>query len=168
MPFKKGHKHNENWYRAVSRPRPKKVKDAISLAQKGRVHTPQEGFQKGHKPIDGTEKTRFYKGQTSWNKGTGVGTDPTKIKLSVYKSNAKKRGLLFEVSLEQMRLFVSGKCYYCGSQSSGIDRVDNSLGYVEGNMVGCCGVCNHMKHTMSKEEFIKKCLQIVQAVGYEV
>lgn len=59
--FKKGHKHSENWYKAMSKPRPGHVRKAVSIAQKGRRHKPQEGFKKGHKPYAGTEKTRFSK-----------------------------------------------------------------------------------------------------------
>lgn len=35
-----------------------------------RKHTPQEGFQLGHKPYKGCEKGWFKKGQKPWNKGT--------------------------------------------------------------------------------------------------
>lgn len=144
------------------------AKICISQAQKGRKHKLQEGFQKGHESIKGTEKTRFRKGTISWNKGKGIGTNPIKIKLSTYRATAKKHGLPFEVNFEQMQKFVTGKCYYCGCQATGIDRVDNSFGYIEGNMVGCCGVCNHMKYTMSKKDFINKCKQIVTITGYEI
>lgn len=46
----------------------KETKISISLAQKGRTHLKQEGFRKGHKVFGGI-KTRFVKGQTSFNKG---------------------------------------------------------------------------------------------------
>jgi hypothetical protein len=46
-----------------------KTRQSIRKAQKGRRHTKQEGFQKGHKAFAGTEKTRFKKGQISWHKG---------------------------------------------------------------------------------------------------
>jgi hypothetical protein len=34
--------------------------------------------------------------------------------------------------------------------------------------IGCCGVCNHMKYTMNKKDFINKCKQIVTITGYEI
>jgi len=52
---------SEKWYKAVCKPRPQHVKDAVSKAQKGRVHQPQEGFRVGHE-VFGGEKTRFSKG----------------------------------------------------------------------------------------------------------
>lgn len=60
---------SQKWYEAVSKPRPQHVKDAISLAQRGRKHTEGEGFQKGHKSYAGTERTRFQKGHVPWAKG---------------------------------------------------------------------------------------------------
>lgn len=58
----------------------------VSLAQKGRKHTENEGFKKGHKPINGTEKTRFKKGFKPWNTGkSGV------YKKEVLENWSKKR-----------------------------------------------------------------------------
>ena len=158
----------KKWLESVSRPRPNYVKEAISKAQKGRKHQFREGFQKGHQPISGTEKTRFYKGQPSWNKGTGIGTNPIKIKLSTYRANAKRVGRQFEVTLEKMREILSTPCIYCGDKSTGIDRIDNKKGYIEGNIAPCCGVCNHMKWNLSKQDFIERCKKIVICVGYEI
>jgi len=36
---------------------------------------------------------------------------------------------------------------------NGIDRVDNSLGYVKENCKSCCFRCNKIKRDMSLEEF---------------
>jgi hypothetical protein len=47
----------------------KETRKKISLAQKCRIHHPQEGFRRGHKVYDGGENTRFKKGQIPWNKG---------------------------------------------------------------------------------------------------
>lgn len=63
MPFQKGHQHIENWRKAVSKPRPPHVGEAVSRAQKGRQHQRQEGFQPGHAAHPGTEATRFKPGQ---------------------------------------------------------------------------------------------------------
>lgn len=37
---------------------------------------------------------------------------------------------------------------------NGLDRIDNSKGYIEGNILACCFVCNKAKGTMSYKEFI--------------
>jgi hypothetical protein len=158
----------KKWLESVSKPRPKYVREAISKAQKGRKHTVQEGFQKGHPPISGTERTMFYKGQPSWNKGTGKGRNPIFARYQTYKSNAKKRNKKFNITRDEFCEYVGKKCFYCGEISVGIDRVDNSLGYVKGNMVPACETCNHMKWNLTKDQFIQKCKQIVTCVGYEI
>ena len=159
--FIKGHLHGKNWNKAVKKPRPKYVIDAIKQAQKGRKHTQKEGFQKGHEAMAGTERTRFKKGRIPWNKGKGVGEDPFKLKLRIYRSNAKKKGIPFEVTLKEMTNFLQSRCVYCGEQSTGIDKIDNKGGYVKGNMEPCCMICNHMKNNLTKESFIIKIGKIV-------
>ena len=87
-----------------------------------------------------------------------------KGKYSEYKSNASKRGLTFNLTLEEFKQFWSGKCYYCGDKISsvGIDRRDSAKGYTENNLVCCCSICNSMKSNMSLKDFINKCKQICE------
>jgi hypothetical protein len=88
-----------------------------------------------------------------------------------YKSNAIRKGVAFELTLEEFIKITSSDCFYCGSKPSsiqrrqnhqgfyiynGIDRVDNSIGYIKENVVPCCWECNSAKKTMSIEIFVKK------------
>ena len=85
--------------------------------------------------------------------------------LRVYEYSAKERNLEFNLSRENFENLVLSDCTYCGQEPSqfqtrfsefkynGIDRVDNSLGYVEGNCAPCCKLCNRMKDVMSVKEF---------------
>ncbi len=73
--------------------------------------------------------------------------------------------LTYEEFLEFTKI---DKCYYCNSniiwrphhikgKGNGgyhLDRKDNNLGYTKENCVVCCFVCNKMKSTMVKENFI--------------
>lgn len=68
------------------------------------------------------------------------------------KSSAKRRGLDFSFKLEEYSDLIKLPCYYCdnllGKQSvigSGLDRIDSSKGYVQGNCVSCCKLCNQIK-----------------------
>jgi len=82
----------------------------------------------------------------------------------VYKYSAKSRGRDFELSIEQFEGYWQQPCYYCGDkiETIGLDRINNDKGYSIDNIVPCCYICNIMKRTMSKEEFIKHCKKIAQ------
>ena len=81
------------------------------------------------------------------------------------KASANKRGYTFDLSLDRVDFLSQQNCSYCGTEPSqvlssfpnfkynGIDRVDNSLGYVEGNCVPCCKLCNRMKDVLSVDDF---------------
>lgn len=42
----------------------------------------------------------------------------------------------------------------------GIDRTDNSTGYILENCIPCCDICNYMKNDLSKDKFIYKISKI--------
>lgn len=88
-----------------------------------------------------------------------------------YRSHARRRGYEFDLTVEQFRSVTQRPCQYCGSPPdnthkparprpgaepyiySGIDRVDNSVGYIESNVVPCCHICNRAKSDMSLDAF---------------
>lgn len=88
-----------------------------------------------------------------------------------YRSEARKRGYCWELSMEQFTDLTSSNCAYCGKPPSngfrreykmregvfiynGIDRQDSSLGYSLANCVSCCRLCNRMKQRLSVPDFI--------------
>lgn len=90
-----------------------------------------------------------------------------------YKKGAKERNLAFDLSKNKFGYLIFQRCYYCGCIESnireikkyktneidrvlkynGIDRIDNTMGYVESNVVPCCKTCNIAKHTMTQNDF---------------
>lgn len=84
-------------------------------------------------------------------------------KFNQYNKNARQRKLVFELKKEEFKKYWGGRCYYCNDkiETIGIDRIDSSIGYIKGNMVRCCRVCNLMKRNTSSDEFINKCKKIV-------
>lgn len=92
----------------------------------------------------------------------------------ITKKNAKKRGLEFSLTKDELRILLHQDCYYCGSPPSnafkifrdsdrfrtelkyqGLDRIDSNKGYITGNVRPCCIVCNHLKWSHSEEEFFR-------------
>ncbi len=95
-----------------------------------------------------------------------------------YRGSARRRGLAFELTKEEFARMTKENCWYCGAQPSqvardgsaqtksiylynGIDRVDNKVGYILGNCVPCCSMCNRMKSVYHCEDFIAQIRRIV-------
>ena len=71
------------------------------------------------------------------------------------KGQAKARDIEFTLSKDQFMSIVYTSCSYCGStEKIGVDRIDNTKGYVNGNVTSCCPVCNRMKATHSATDFL--------------
>jgi len=85
-----------------------------------------------------------------------------------YQTRAKKKGLEFSLSKESFRNMITQECSYCGILPTkkrrknnsmivwnGIDRIDNTKGYISNNIVTCCQTCNTAKSTMTVKEFLE-------------
>lgn len=79
-----------------------------------------------------------------------------------YKNRAKRKGYGFSISRERFIELIQKPCFYDNVEKSnnykgyrynGIDRVDSSKGYEEGNVVPCCKKCNTAKNNMGKGGF---------------
>lgn len=76
---------------------------------------------------------------------------------------AFKRGIPFKITFEYAVMFKNKRCFYCGDPINriGLDRYDNSKGYIKGNIVACCTTCNRMKLDHSCSFFITQCNKII-------
>jgi len=81
-----------------------------------------------------------------------------------YRKSARKRGYTFELSFEQFMTFWQKSCYYCGAEIKriGMDRIDNSKGYILSNLVPCCKWCNEWKRAKTQQEYIKHCKDVAE------
>lgn len=84
-----------------------------------------------------------------------------------YKKSAKYRDLEFSLDREYFVALAHQPCAYCGDMDgrkkrytgdefrmNGIDRVDNTKGYIKGNVVSCCKMCNRAKRDYEKSTFL--------------
>jgi len=84
------------------------------------------------------------------------------------KAAAKRRGLLFELSRNEVDCITQQNCYYCGTEPAntqrvrfnddelkynGLDRIDSLGHYENGNVVPCCKLCNQAKNDLTTKEF---------------
>jgi hypothetical protein len=88
--------------------------------------------------------------------------------LKQYRVAARARGIVWDLSAEEFAVITASTCAYCGLPPrtvarpskngwfiyNGIDRVDSGLGYVVGNVVACCPICNHAKRDMTLSVFV--------------
>lgn len=87
-----------------------------------------------------------------------------------YRIEAKRRNYEFNLSPEEFIEIVNKPCYYCGISDSqyfthdttkkkhsfsGIDRIDNRIGYNYDNVVSCCKKCNTAKNSIEPEMVVK-------------
>jgi hypothetical protein len=90
-----------------------------------------------------------------------------------YKRSASKSDREWSISKAQFKTLILSNCHYCGIEPrqkrhnnkilyNGIDRLDNTKGYIEGNCVACCGTCNWMKGKLSVGDFLSKINRISQ------
>lgn len=94
----------------------------------------------------------------------------------MYRRNAANVDRVFGLTFEEFQQLCIRPCYYCMAlpetraagtkkyypviQSSGIDRLDSSVGYIPSNCVPCCTRCNLAKGTLSCSDFIQMCSRV--------
>lgn len=77
------------------------------------------------------------------------------MSFSSYKFRAKKKEMKFNVPSDVFNILSLRPCYYCRVVKAevGIDRIDNSKGYVSGNCVPSCWDCNRSKSNKTLVEY---------------
>jgi hypothetical protein len=87
-----------------------------------------------------------------------------------YRDSAVVSEREFTLSLEEFKSLIQQDCYYCGDKPerkykskrgvliyyNGLDRVDNTQGYVFTNIVPCCRSCNFAKNTSDQLAFLNR------------
>lgn len=84
-----------------------------------------------------------------------------------YKNSAINRGYSFDLTEQQFVSISTSNCHYCGIEPSnsketygdtfvlnGIDRKNNTIGYVFDNCLPCCSICNRAKLDMPYDDFV--------------
>jgi len=108
------------------------------------------------------------------------GSSVFKKNYSTLKRVCKSSGKELELNFKEWYDLVNQNCHYCGLSPydkhysyskkryskgvdqdnvevfNGVDRIDSSKGYIKGNVVSCCTMCNRMKSDFNQKEFIKQ------------
>lgn len=96
-----------------------------------------------------------------------------KAAYSRIKKDARSADRVFDIKIEEFRFLCQQNCFYCDSTPSnlityrgqnsftfryfmysGLDRINNDVGYTRQNVVPCCIICNRAKNSMPFKDFI--------------
>lgn len=129
-----------------------------------------------------TKSCGCYARDTSRSRGKPYGHASFMSLYAHYSRQAFRRGYAFELTQEDFRKLTSSDCHYCGMPPSGkklgrgynghyvyngIDRKDNSRGYLLSNCVPCCKYCNVMKMDQSVDDFMAHVRAIVNHQDFD-
>lgn len=96
-----------------------------------------------------------------------------------YTYTAEKKGIDFHISDVHFFYLIKRSCYYCNKEPSnvlyfetymgshdyiynGLDRKNNTKGYIPNNVVPCCKECNYLKSDMDYLHFLRKIKNIYE------
>jgi hypothetical protein len=120
-------KSGVNWGAYYARNRRYICADCNRARQREHYHANRSFFLEYMKTVAKTPRARFKKS----------------------KRTAAEKGAEWGFTFEEYIEFLKHPCYYCGyelDQSGiGLDRIDNSRGYISGNVHPCCGECNRVR-----------------------
>lgn len=91
-----------------------------------------------------------------------------------YQKSAKKRNIEFLLEKKHFFNLLDGNCIYCGIEPqsnytygkkntivdysqfkyNGVDRINNTKGYINGNVGSCCKICNNSKSTLTVSDWL--------------
>lgn len=85
---------------------------------------------------------------------------------NIYKKNAKRRNIPFDLSKDEFNNLTKSPCAYCGelNEYNGIDRIDSKNGYNINNCNPCCEICNKMKLDYPFDFWINHIKKVVKYV----
>jgi len=120
-------------------------------------------FWKNRAQRDGLQyrcKICQYKGEKESRKRR-----PIHMRVKLTRNQAKSRGYDWEITEKFAAELVQDNCSYCGSSPdplNGIDRIDNTIGYEESNVVSCCRRCNRAKDVMTVDDFVSWATRVAE------
>lgn len=87
----------------------------------------------------------------------------------IYSKNAIKKNVEFSLIFEDFQTITNNNCFYCDESNprgfQGIDRKDQTVGYVRENCIPCCKMCNYLKGSLHKNVFLERVEHILTYQG---
>ena len=100
------------------------------------------------------QKLYYQNNKENWK----ISNERIETKYKLLKRTAANQNREMTISFSEFVAIRALPCNYCGvtelsSTGYGLDRKDNSVGYILSNVVPCCRVCNVAKNNQTFEEF---------------
>lgn len=112
------------------------------------------------RPSNASRTARVVEAQRRYHAGS-------KYRWRLTVREAARRGIHMGLDAAYALALMDRPCAYCGrepsARASGLDRVDNDIGYRRTNVVACCWDCNRMKGTTSARDFIVACARVARS-----
>lgn len=135
---------------------------AMLLPEWSNVYCHGEGKCKGKNCKGDTDDCgKLRKRQLEDEKGNNINCLPRTIEQ--IKSCAQRLNVEYTLQAKDIYDCKIASCRYCKVHppgGCGVDRIDSTVGYVQGNYVACCHTCNMMKNINSEQVFIVLCCMI--------
>jgi len=115
-----------------------------------------------------------------------LGKGPENANVMHVLHDIKRRTPNTDLTYDHIASLIMSDCYYCGKtveevgnagttysklkvkvRKLGIDRVNNNIGYIVGNVVPCCYTCNRVKYNMGID-FILKYFQTISQNAFKL
>lgn len=120
------------------------LKEALLREQRGRMNESSASAKPSKKKRNKNALNKFYFAN----------------RVATMQKRAKRKGLTCDITEKDVaRLKAEKVCYYTGAEmsprDSTFDRVDNHIGYMNGNVVMCTENANHLKSAVFENSDIK-------------
>lgn len=104
-------------------------------------------------PKSKARRDRILAKRKEWRKN-GVNVDQSILTQS--RSNDKRKGRDNDLTREFIRTEIIKCCTYCGDMTSRmtLDRIDNSIGHIQTNVVPACLRCNYVRRDIPFEAWL--------------
>lgn len=114
------------------------------------------------KPRSRARQDRINQKQREWRRDL-INTD--KFIYVGSRKNDKNKGRQNDLTREFIRMMISKPCQYCGDSGCRmtLDRIDNSIGHLQSNVVPCCVRCNYIRRDIPYEAWLIMIPAIKQA-----
>nr|UDO47762.1 hypothetical protein [Pandoravirus massiliensis] len=150
---------------AVSRGPCRKCCDKAAILTEGAVQSRRAAMgvnaaARAARPCRSSRTARVVDAQRRYHAGP-------KYRWRLTVREAARRGIHMGLDAAHALALMERPCVYCGreptARASGLDRVDNDVGYRRANVVACCWDCNRMKGTASARDFVVACARVARS-----